>query len=355
MNNQIINEVQFIVATPIDYPVIQNMARFYVYDLSRECGFLSEDWAIPSHGLYESFDFKNYFEDSSRKVFLVKVNQELAGFVLINQVGTSLETDWNMGEFFILAKFQGMGIGKHIAHQIWNMYPGLWEVSIIPENKKALAFWRRAISQFTDDNYKEEIKVVDYDVAQPKRFIFTLDTSVNTLPKVFIRSASFDDAESIAYVHVKAWQESYKGIIEQNYLDNISFDERLKLRKNILEASVADSIHLVAIYEGQVVGFCDAGPNFTKSNEFLGEVYAIYLLEEYKYLGIGTQLMQKASEHLIEKRLTPFIAWVLEENIIASGFYQKCGGLAFQEKIKTIGSREYKEIAYLFKATQYSI
>lgn len=26
-----------------DYPTIQNMARFYVYDMSRYCGFISED------------------------------------------------------------------------------------------------------------------------------------------------------------------------------------------------------------------------------------------------------------------------------------------------------------------------
>ncbi|HXF90771.1 MAG TPA: hypothetical protein VNJ29_02445 [Candidatus Nitrosotenuis sp.] len=45
--------IQLIHATLDDYPTIQNMARFYVYDLSRECGFISEDWSLPSDGLYE--------------------------------------------------------------------------------------------------------------------------------------------------------------------------------------------------------------------------------------------------------------------------------------------------------------
>lgn len=26
-----------------DYPMIQNMARFYVYDMSKECGHISDD------------------------------------------------------------------------------------------------------------------------------------------------------------------------------------------------------------------------------------------------------------------------------------------------------------------------
>ncbi|MBN9542682.1 MAG: hypothetical protein J0G32_02660 [Alphaproteobacteria bacterium] len=38
------------------------MARFYVYDLARLCGHKSKDWAMPIDGLYESIDFKIYFE-----------------------------------------------------------------------------------------------------------------------------------------------------------------------------------------------------------------------------------------------------------------------------------------------------
>lgn len=168
--------ITIIAATITDYPIIQNMARFYVYDLSRDCGFLSEEWAIPADGLYESFDFKNYFKDPTRKAFLVRVNDELAGFVLLNQAGTLNKTQWNMGEFFILAKFQGKGIGKQAVEQIWNIHKALWEVSVIPENKRALNFWRKVISDFTDGVYSEEIKIVDYDEHQPNRIIFSFDT-----------------------------------------------------------------------------------------------------------------------------------------------------------------------------------
>ncbi len=33
----------------------------------------------------ESFDFKNYFEKLPRKAFLVKVDDEIAGYILLNQ------------------------------------------------------------------------------------------------------------------------------------------------------------------------------------------------------------------------------------------------------------------------------
>lgn len=149
-------------ATLDDYPIIQNMARFYVYELSRDCGFISDDWALPSDGLYESFDFKNYFEEPTRKAFLIKVGNELAGFVLLNQAGIYPDTVWNMGEFFITAKFQGKGLGFLVSSELWNMYPGLWEVSVIPENKPALNFWRKTISKITMGNFQEEVKTVNY-------------------------------------------------------------------------------------------------------------------------------------------------------------------------------------------------
>lgn len=104
--------------------MIQNMARFYVYDLSRDCGFISSDWALPPDGLYESFDFKDYFQDVDKRAFLIRVDQEIAGFVLINQSGLFVETTWNMGEFFVLAKFQNKGIGTQIATHVWNMLRG---------------------------------------------------------------------------------------------------------------------------------------------------------------------------------------------------------------------------------------
>lgn len=54
-------------ATLLDYPTIQNMARFYVYEMSRECGLNDKDWAMPLDGLYESFDFKKYFTETHRE------------------------------------------------------------------------------------------------------------------------------------------------------------------------------------------------------------------------------------------------------------------------------------------------
>ncbi|MCT4635870.1 MAG: GNAT family N-acetyltransferase [Rickettsiales bacterium] len=169
-----LNKIQILPANTLDYPVIQNIGRFYVYELSRYCGFISKEWNIPSDGLYESFDFKIYFEDSSRKAYIIKTEEnELIGFVLLNKEGILPETEHNMGEFFVLAKFQGKKIGEFVTSKIFQLHPGKWEISVIPENKPALAFWRRTISKLTQGNYNEDIKNIDYDRHQPKRYILS--------------------------------------------------------------------------------------------------------------------------------------------------------------------------------------
>ena len=164
-------------ATLSDYPMIQNMARFYVYDLSKECGFLSDEWNIPPDGLFESFDFKPYFEKDSCCAYLIKVREDIAGFVLINQETICKTSHWNMVEFFVLGKYQGKGVGIQAAERVWQNHPGLWEVLLIPENHSALIFWESAINKCTHGNFTKKVIQIDFDKTQPKRVIFTFDTT----------------------------------------------------------------------------------------------------------------------------------------------------------------------------------
>jgi len=58
-----IMEAKLVEAKLDDYPVMQNMARFYVCDMSRYCGRALSilDWSVPSNGLYECNDLSCYF------------------------------------------------------------------------------------------------------------------------------------------------------------------------------------------------------------------------------------------------------------------------------------------------------
>lgn len=163
-----------------------------------------------------------------------------------------------------------------------------------------------------------------------------------------IRSANFNDAADIASVHISAWQESYKNIINQEYLNQISFIAKLQLREQMLANQSSENISLVGVHDGKIIGFCDGGRSRETSNEYSGEIYAIYLLEEFKGKGIGSELFSHMRNHLINNGLTPYIVRVLAENKFACKFYKKHGGKIFAKKVMRIGNEEYTEIAYIF-------
>ena len=138
-----------------DYPTVQNLGRFYAYDISRYCGRAYPNWEFPENGLYECLDFKKYFETSANHVFFIKIADEIAGFAIVDQLEKFPDRDWNMGQFFVVAKYQGCHVGQTAANLVFQKFPGKWSVGVIPENTEALGFWRKTINKFTGGKFEE--------------------------------------------------------------------------------------------------------------------------------------------------------------------------------------------------------
>lgn len=141
------------------YLTIQNMARFYVYDMSEYLGN-EEGWEIPKDGLYECIDFKKYWEVKDAFPFLIHYENELAGFVIIDKKGSEPKIDFNMAQFFILRKFKNKGIGRYVAQQCFAKFPGKWEVMVIPGNDGAYNFWKATIANYTEHNFNEYTRAI---------------------------------------------------------------------------------------------------------------------------------------------------------------------------------------------------
>jgi ribosomal protein S18 acetylase RimI-like enzyme len=169
-----------------------------------------------------------------------------------------------------------------------------------------------------------------------------------------IREATHKDAEGIAFVHVNSWKTSYRGLVDQDYLDAINYEDRLNLRKEILQ--ITTLFHLVGVAGEQIVGFADVGPIRAESRvglrvceENIGEVYAIYLLEEYKGKGCGKALLDRCRQWLSENGFKSFVVRALAGNMRAKRFYEREGGRLIGENTIIIGDKPYHEVSYLFK------
>lgn len=166
---------------------------------------------------------------------------------------------------------------------------------------------------------------------------------------MIIRSAELTDASGIAKVNIETWKSTYKNIINDEYLDSLSYEQREHAIKNIINSS-SDKKYVFIAEDGtgDVIGFASCGIVRENDEIFKGELYSIYILKEFQNKGIGKLLYNIAIQKLQENNLFPMIIWVLEENRQARKFYELMGGRKIRERYIHIGSQEIKEVAYEF-------
>ena len=119
------------------------------------------------------------------------------------------------------------------------------------------------------------------------------------------------------YVHCTAWQEAYRGIVCDRYLDSMTVEATTARARKFPENT------LVAKDKEKVVGFAVYSLSRDEDLMDAGEVVAIYVLSEYYGHKIGYRLMNEAVSRLSEYN-TIFV-WVLEQNERAIRFYHRYG------------------------------
>ncbi len=140
---------------------------------------------------------------------------------------------------------------------------------------------------------------------------------------VHIRRAGRDDAAEIAKVSVDSWLSTYRGIIPEKILKKITYKQRTTAFKNRLD----DPQHYLFAAEtadGQLVGFINGGRERSGGYPYDGEIYSLYILDEYHNLQIGRKLVRVMAERLLEDGHESLLVWVLEENP-AKEFYKHLG------------------------------
>ncbi len=142
-----------------------------------------------------------------------------------------------------------------------------------------------------------------------------------------------------AYVHWKSWQETYPGLIDQKFLDNLTVEKCEELAKKHPDNT------LIAKDGDKVVGFVTYGKyRWEKELADHGEIMAIYVLSKYYGIGVGAKLMYAGMCELSEYSKVALL--VLKDNRRAIKFYEKCGfemdGTEFEDE--TLKTKEVRMI-----------
>ncbi|MHB0858743.1 MAG: GNAT family N-acetyltransferase [Anaerolineae bacterium] len=174
---------------------------------------------------------------------------------------------------------------------------------------------------------------------------------MDSRPLVTVRQADARDARGIARVWVDTWRSTYRGIVPEAYLEGITYAEREAISYGVLEDTNRGVFAYVAESDGQIVGFAAGGPERSGDPIYLGELYAIYILEAYQGQGIGRALVREAAGRLARGGMHAMLVWVLAENA-ARSFYERLGGRYERSQEITIGGVALKEVAYGWRNTR---
>ena len=164
--------------------------------------------------------------------------------------------------------------------------------------------------------------------------------------KVIIRKVKYGDIEQIVDINIKDWKKVYKGIIDDEILDNLNREEKIKKwREHYNIGNV-----IVAEENGTILGYCRYDDNAIYENTDIdSEIIAIYVDCDKLGNGIGRTLIEYVKKDLKNKNKTKMVIWCLEKNQNARKFYEKMGGnLLSDEKYFEKEGRKYKEVGYVY-------
>lgn len=165
-----------------------------------------------------------------------------------------------------------------------------------------------------------------------------------------IRKATVKDAASIARVHVDSWRTTYKGIINQSYLDQLCYEEKEKIWRAYFHKDTGlpirnDTALIVATCDNEVVGFVTGGPERKKAG-IDAELYAIYLRDTYQRQGIGQRLLSSLITELEKcgNSLKNMLVRVIPDNRHGA-FYRKLGAVDDHEVTFQLSGQTLTEVA----------
>jgi ribosomal protein S18 acetylase RimI-like enzyme len=161
-----------------------------------------------------------------------------------------------------------------------------------------------------------------------------------------IRLNRLEDQEGMAKIKVDSWQQTYKNIIEQKYLDSLNYEEQSNRYIESFEEYKNSVLVAEDLNNHNIIGYACFS---TEPNEYAdSELVSLYLDPKHIKKGIGTSLFREVVKELKKYNKKTMVLWCIKENVNAINFYEKLGGIKAFDKMAKIGNKVYQEHGYLF-------
>jgi GNAT superfamily N-acetyltransferase len=137
---------------------------------------------------------------------------------------------------------------------------------------------------------------------------------------LIVRPARVQDVRQVARVHVRCWQETYRGLMPDAVLDDPGFPAA---RERMWTAALTDDRYrqnrvAVAERDGEMVGIAMSGPPWDVAASWTRQLYVLYVYAADHGTGAGRALLEAVTDPAETVAL-----WVADPNPRAQAFYRK--------------------------------
>jgi GNAT superfamily N-acetyltransferase len=139
-----------------------------------------------------------------------------------------------------------------------------------------------------------------------------------------LRDATPEDALAVARVHVRSWQAAYRGLIDDEFLDELRAENRAA-SYSLGDPDPAAPQTVVAESGGEIWGFATTSPCRDADGREAGELVALYVDPPRFRTGTGRLLLEAATSRMRADGFADAVLWVLRGNEVAERFYAAAG------------------------------
>lgn len=140
-----------------------NLQQLYEFEFSPITGSVTNE-----DGLFDTKEIMSHWSESGSDIYILNREKDLEeapyfekkpiGFAVVNKSSmiTADKDTRDIAEFFVLPearKEKDLKAGTWMAHEVFKLYPGKWEVRQLP-GLEAKFFWIKAIDSFTRGTYE---------------------------------------------------------------------------------------------------------------------------------------------------------------------------------------------------------
>lgn len=163
-----------------------------------------------------------------------------------------------------------------------------------------------------------------------------------------IREKKYEDIPEFINLVNKVWDETYRGIVDDEFLDNMPNTVEERIKKGQAKFYSNPDTNFVMEDDGKLIGFSSVGKAQDEEKKDAGEIFSLYLLKKYHGKGIGKELYNNSMNKLKELGYKEYVIGCLDGNP-TNEFYKHMGGKLYKKTYKRIGDKDYLENYYHFE------